>query len=66
MGVNYGLNKLRFVSPAPVGSRVRAKVTLQEFTEVKGGGQVVFKVTIEREGEEKPVLIVEWINRYFF
>jgi len=66
MGVNYGMNKLRFVSPAPVGCKVRARVALGEFQEVKGGGQSVLKVTIEKEGDDKPVLLAEWISRYYF
>jgi len=66
MGLNYGLNKIRFVSPVTVGSRVRTRVTLQEFTEIKGGGQSVIKAVLEREGEEKPSVVAEWVIRYYF
>ena len=65
MGVNYGLNKVRFPAPVPVGSKVRARVTLKDVEEVAGGLQVVFAVTIEREGGDKPVCIAEWVTRAY-
>ncbi|WP_138757856.1 MaoC family dehydratase [Modestobacter altitudinis] len=65
MGVNYGLNKVRFPAPVPVGSKVRARVTLKEVDEVAGGLQIVFAVTIEREGGDKPVCIAEWVTRAY-
>ena len=65
MGVNYGLNKVRFPAPVPVGSKVRARVTLQDVAEVAGGLQNTFAVTIEREGGDKPVCIAEPIFRYY-
>jgi len=69
MGVNYGINKLRFVSPVPVGCKIRARVGLQDFQEVKGGGQSVLKVTIEKqdEGDEqvKTCIVAEWISRFY-
>ena len=65
MGVNYGLNKVRFPAPVPVGSKVRARVTLKDVEEVAGGLQVTFAVTIEREGGDKPVCIAEPVYRYY-
>ena len=65
MGVNYGLNKVRFPAPVPVGSKVRARVTLKDVEEVAGGLQNTLAVTIEREGGEKPVCIAEWVTRQY-
>ena len=65
MGVNYGLNKVRFPAPVPVGSKVRARVTLKDVEEVAGGLQNTFAVTIEREGGDKPVCIAEWVTRTY-
>ena len=65
MGVNYGLNKVRFPSPVPVGSKVRASATLKEVTEFAGGLQYTLAVTVEREGGEKPVCIAELVFRTY-
>jgi acyl dehydratase len=65
MGVNYGLNKVRFPAPVPVGSKVRAKVTLKDVEQVAGGLQITLAVTIEREGGDKPVCIAEWVTRAY-
>ena len=65
MGVNYGLNKVRFPAPVPVGSKVRASVTLKDVAEFPGGLQNTLSVTIEREGGDKPVCIAEWVVRYY-
>jgi acyl dehydratase len=65
MGVNYGLNKLRFPSPVPVGSKVRATATLREVTEIAGGLQYVLAVTVEREGGDKPVAVAEPVYRVY-
>lgn len=65
MGVNYGLNKLRFVNPVPIGASVRARVGLHEFSETPGGAQCILKITIEREGETKPSIVAEWVTRYY-
>lgn len=65
MGVNYGLNKLRFVSPVPSGSRVRARFALAAFEELQGGTQLTWKVTVEREGADKPCLVAEWLVRRY-
>lgn len=66
MGVNYGLNKVRFPSPLPSGSRVRATAALKDVAEAGGGVQVTAVVTVEREGAEKPVCVAESISRYYF
>ena len=65
MGVNYGLNKVRFPAPVPVGSKVRARVTLQSSEQIAGGLQNTLAVTIEREGGDKPVCIAEWVTRQY-
>ncbi len=65
MGVNYGLNKVRFPSPVPVGSKVRLTATLKDVEEVTGGRQLTFTAVIEREGGDKPVCIAEPVFRYY-
>jgi acyl dehydratase len=65
MGVNYGLNKVRFPAPVPVGSKVRARVVLQDCQEFPGGLQNTLAVTVEREGGDKPVCIAEWVTRAY-
>lgn len=65
MGINYGLNRVRFVSPVPAGSRIRGRFTLVALEEIKGGAQATWKVSVEREGGEKPCCIAEWLVRYF-
>ncbi|MDJ0344544.1 MaoC family dehydratase [Streptomyces sp. H10-C2] len=65
MGVNYGVNKARFPAPVPVGSRLRATAQIMEVTEVGGGVQLVTKVTIEREGGDKPVCVAETVARFY-
>ena len=65
MGVNYGLNKVRFPAPVPVGSKVRARVTLKDVEEVAGGLQNTLAVTVEREGGDKPVCIAEPVFRTY-
>ena len=65
MGVNYGLNKVRFPSPVPVGSKVRATATRKEVTEFTGGLQYSLAVTVEREGGDKPVCIAEPVYRVY-
>jgi acyl dehydratase len=66
MGVNYGFDKVRFLTPVKVGSRVRANAVLLEATEKKPG-QYLFKldITVEIEGEDKPALKAEWLNMVF-
>jgi acyl dehydratase len=65
MGINYGLNRLRFVSPVPSGSRVRARFTLQSVEDVTGGIQITWSVTCETVGGQKPALVAEWLVRYY-
>lgn len=64
MGINYGLNKVRFITPVPVGGRIRARVSLAAVREIPGGVQAERTVTIELEGAEKPACIAESIVRY--
>jgi acyl dehydratase len=65
MTLNYGANRLRFVSPVPVGSRIRGRFTLASVEDIGGGVQAAWQVTVEREGHEKPCLIAEWLVRYY-
>jgi acyl dehydratase len=65
MGINYGLNRLRFVSPVPSGSRVRARFTLGAVEDVPDGSQITWHVTVEIEGGQKPALVAEWLVRYY-
>ena len=64
MGLNYGVDKVRFPAPVPVGSRLRGRGALVSAIEVPGGVQAVIRVTIEREGSEKPCAIVDTVSRY--
>ena len=66
MGVNYGLNKVRFTAPVPVGSRVRSRSTLLEAKPIENGGyQMTWQATIELEGSAKPACVAESINRRY-
>jgi acyl dehydratase len=66
MGINYGLNKVRFTAPLPVGSRVRARFTLASLEPLAGGaGQMVWSVVVERAGGAKAVLAAEWLIRHY-
>jgi acyl dehydratase len=65
MGINYGLNKVRFTSPVPVNSRLRGSYELLEVTEVKDALQVITKVTVEIEGSERPACVAEWVSRVY-
>jgi acyl dehydratase len=65
MGVNYGLNRLRFPAPVPVGSKIRLTATLVDVEEVTGGLQLVVGGVIEREGSEKPVCVLESLTRLY-
>ena len=67
MGVNYGLNRVRFTAPLPSGSRVRARFKLLKYEKIEGNGvQVTWDVTVEREGSDKPVLVAEWLGRSYY
>jgi acyl dehydratase len=66
MSVNYGFNKLRFLSPVKSGKRIRGRFTLLEMTEKRPGQwQQTVEATIEIEGEDKPALMAEWIFQHF-
>ena len=62
--LNYGLNKVRFPAPLPVGKKVRLRVTLAEVRPAGDGAQCVFAIAFERDGGEKPVCVAEWVARY--
>jgi acyl dehydratase len=64
LAVNYGLNKVRFPSPVPVGSLVRARCSLQKLDPVDGGVQATWNVVVERDGSAKPCCVAEWLVRY--
>ncbi|WP_282795454.1 MaoC family dehydratase [Streptomyces sp. CC224B] len=67
MGLNYGTNKVRFPSPVPVGSRLRATAVLTAVEPTKDDGvQVTTAVTVEREGADKPACVAESVSRYYF
>jgi acyl dehydratase len=65
MTLNYGLNRVRFVSPVPSGSRVRARIALGKIEDIGDSIQATWSVTVEREGGDKPAAVAEWIVRYF-
>jgi acyl dehydratase len=66
MGVNYGLNKVRFTSPVPAGAKIRGRFTLAKLEPLEGGVQTTWSVVVEREGGDKPVLVAETISRHYF
>ncbi len=66
MGVNYGLNKVRFTAPVPAGAKIRGRFTLAKYEKLEGGVQVTWNVTFEREGGDKPVCVAEAIGRHYF
>jgi acyl dehydratase len=65
LAVNYGLNKVRFPAPVPVGAKVRLTATLAGVEEIKGGYQVTVAAVIEREGGDKPVCVAEPVFRFY-
>lgn len=66
MGVNYGLNKVRFTAPVPVGSRLRAHMKLLACEPLEGNGmQMTWEVHVEREGSDKPVCVAESLSRRY-
>ena len=64
MGLNYGLDRVRFPSPVPVGSRLRAVCVLDRLEPIEGGAQLTMTVTIEREGGAKPACVAVWVTRH--
>ena len=70
MGINYGLNRVRFISPVPSGARIRGRFSLAALEDIKGGVQATWSVTVEREssgraGDDKPYCVAEWLVRYY-
>ncbi len=66
MGVNYGLNRVRFVSPVRAGSNIRARIVLQSLKDVPPDGvEGVFNATVELENSDKPCCVAEWVVRYY-
>ena len=65
MGVNYGLNRVRFPAPVPSGSHIRARLTLLAYEAIDGGAQLVMQVTLERQGSDKPVCVAETVSRRY-
>ncbi len=65
MGINYGLNKVRFPSPVPSGAKIRARATLQSIENIPGGLQLLWVVSVEREGGDKPCCVAEWLLRQY-
>jgi acyl dehydratase len=67
MGVNYGLNKVRFTAPVPAGAKIRGRFTLTKYEKIEGNGvQTTWNTVIEREGGDKPVCVAETISRHYF
>jgi acyl dehydratase len=65
MGLNYGLNKVRFPAPVPAGSRIRLRLTIAAIDLIEGGAQVEWRMTVEREGGDKPVCVAEFLMRRY-
>ncbi|MBP6822470.1 MAG: MaoC family dehydratase [Acidobacteria bacterium] len=65
MGINYGLNKVRFVSAVPAGAKIRSRVVLSNLEDFPGGQQLTWGITVEREGSDKPACVAEWLTRYY-
>jgi acyl dehydratase len=65
MGINYGLNRVRFPAPVPSGARLRARFALQSVEDITGGVQITWGVTVEVEGAQKPSLVAEWLVRAY-
>jgi len=65
MSVNYGLNRVRFPSPVPADSRIRARFTLQGVNDIADAVEATFSVVIESENSEKPCCVAEWVIRYY-
>ena len=64
MGLNYGIDKARFITPVPAGGRVRGRGDIISVSEVPGGAQAVVRITIELEGAAKPAAVVDTVSRY--
>jgi acyl dehydratase len=66
MGINYGLNRVRFTAPVKSGARVRGRFTLAKYEKLEGGVQVTWTTTVEIENEPKPALVAEWLGRHYY
>jgi len=66
MGVNYGLNKVRFPAPLPVGRKVRGRVGVMEVEDIAGGAQITWNITVELEGGDKLVCVAELLTRQYW
>lgn len=66
MALNYGLNRVRFPAPTPVGSRVRVTTAVRDVQDVSGGVQTVYSAVVSAEGVDKPVCVAEPVIRYYF
>jgi acyl dehydratase len=65
LAINYGLNRVRFISAVPSGARVRARIAPKDIADIDDGFQVTWNVTVEREGGDKPSCVAEWVVRYY-
>jgi len=65
MGINYGLNKVRFPLAVLAGTKVRARAVLQSLEEIPGGQQLIWSITVECQGSKKPCCVAEWLVRYY-
>src|SRR5262249_16454826 len=66
LGINYGLNRVRFPNPVRAGARIRSRSTLKAVDDVEGGVQLTWLMTVELENEPKPALVAEWIGRVYY
>ncbi len=66
MRINYGFNRLRFTSAVPSGSRIRARFTLNSLKEIDRGVEIAWGVIVEIDGQVKPALVAEWLDRSYF
>jgi acyl dehydratase len=66
LSLNYGLNRVRFTAPVPVGSRLRGRFRIESIDSVDGGDQATVTVTIEQEGQQKPACVAEALFRFIF
>jgi len=66
LSVNYGFNRLRFVSPVPSNARIRVRVTPNAVKDVEGGVEIVWGIVVEVEGAAKPAVVADWLGRLYF
>ena len=65
MGVNYGLNKVRFTNAVPAGALIRGRVGIKEYKEIKGGARYTMDIVFEIKGQERPACVAEWIGQAY-